>query len=32
VLLNRYRAGALVELGRLDEWEKGSAPLPAECR
>lgn len=32
VLLNRYRAGAVVELGRLEEWEKGSAALPEACR
>ena len=32
VMLNRYRAGELVELGRLDEWEKGSATLPSGCR
>jgi len=32
VMLNRYRAGTVLELGRLDEWLKGSAALPAECR
>ena len=32
VMLNRYRAGEVVELGRLDEWEKGVAGLPAACR
>jgi hypothetical protein len=32
VMLNRYRAGELVELGRLDEWTNGSAALPAPCR
>lgn len=32
VMLNRYRAGAVVELGRLEDWEKGSAALPEACR
>jgi hypothetical protein len=31
-MLNRYRAGEIVELGRLDEWEKGGATLPPACR
>ena len=32
VMLNRYRAGEIVELGRLEEWEKGGAALPPACR
>ena len=32
VMLNRYRAGEIVELGRLDQWEKGGAALPPACR
>jgi hypothetical protein len=32
LVLNRYRAGQLVELGRLADWARDGAPLPAPCR
>jgi len=31
VILNRYRAGTRLELGRLSDWERGDAPRPPVC-
>jgi len=32
LVLNRYRAGLLVDLGQLSDWEKEGAAAPAACR
>jgi hypothetical protein len=32
VMLNRYRAGQVLELGNLAAWARGDGALPAECR
>ncbi|HUG79479.1 MAG TPA: hypothetical protein VML57_18515 [Burkholderiales bacterium] len=32
VVLNRYRAGTAVDLGRLSDWAREDAPLPPGCR
>jgi hypothetical protein len=32
VLLHRYRVGSVLELGRISDWERGGAPVPAPCR
>lgn len=31
VMLHRYRADSYVDLGRLADWERGAAALPAAC-
>jgi hypothetical protein len=32
LILHRYRAGSILELGRISGWERGDAPVPAPCR
>jgi len=32
VILHRHRSAALLDLGRLADWERDDSPLPAECR
>jgi len=32
VALHRYRSAAVLELGRVADWERHDAPLPAPCR
>jgi hypothetical protein len=32
VALHRYRSATVLDLGRLSDWERDDAPLPARCR
>jgi len=32
LILHRYRAGSVLELGRISDWQRGDAPIPASCR
>jgi len=32
LILHRYRTAGYVDLGRISDWQRGDAPVPASCR